>query len=231
MEFKEWAPWVGIAASLGWNLINTIRGEIRSNRSTAFVEFKSLKTPCDTAISELRTRKASLSGMQVYAGDDFGPKIQAINADLAESYNKLVVALETLDGSTHSKKADWVEAAATKWDDFISAFDRIYAPKTQAERSQLIAIAVQRLQAMLDYVQTQLEREGNAKLRPPSRLMAFCRRRTGYLITIAAIVAAGFFMFKGEAQKAWDRVWNDVAAEPTPQPADQSAPQPATPTE
>ncbi|NTA50060.1 hypothetical protein G6L34_18280 [Agrobacterium tumefaciens] len=189
MEFKDWISISGICLSLVWNAFNSLRGEVRANRSIAYNEFGSLKNSADAALIDLRAHKASLRGMQAHVSEDFTDKLKEINRELSESFNKLILALEILDGSSHSKKQDWAEGANDRWDDFVSALDRIYAPKTGSERHLLISQALDRLENCLSTTQRDLESEGKAILSPPWKLF----RITNVLIILPAVALFAFY--------------------------------------
>lgn len=161
MEIKDLAPWAGIAASLIWNFINSRNSARQRRQAHALSEFKSLKSAADAALSKLRAKKATIRALEASSSptEEIKEEIQKINADVAGVYNDLVVALESLDQSSHSSKQDWASDAEQAWDEFVGAFDRLYAPKSPEDRKIIIASAVSKLDQVIDGVQKALERE------------------------------------------------------------------------
>ncbi|MCJ9725411.1 hypothetical protein MOV66_31880 [Agrobacterium sp. SHOUNA12C] len=161
MEFKDWAPWAGIGVNLAWNLWNTLSASRQRRRAHKLSEFKTLKTAADLAVGKLRTQKAAVRAMQVSAApdDEFKADLERINSEISGLYNDLVSALEALDSSEHSSTDTWASIAEMKWDEFLAAFDRLYAPKPHGGRSAALVQAIEKFDALLNHVSKNLEAE------------------------------------------------------------------------
>lgn len=126
--------------------------------------------------------------MQAYEGNDFNEKLKGINEGLSESFEKLISALERLDGSSHSKKKNWADEAYSRWDAFVRALDRVYAPKATLERNKVISAALDELETCLSASQQDLESEGKGILSPP-----FSIKRAAFLVLTPTIIVTALY--------------------------------------
>ncbi|MBO3760402.1 hypothetical protein [Ciceribacter sp. L1K22] len=167
MGFKDWAPWVGIAVSLIWNLINSRRSSLQWRAGHALAEFKTLKTPVDQSLNKLRASKKQVTALELSADGQpaIDERVKALNQQISAEFNELTVFLEALDTSHHSSRCDWVQSAEINFDSFVGTYDRLYAPKAPRERLRIVSESAAKLQTLIDAVHTGLEGELKSKMK------------------------------------------------------------------
>ncbi|MGR6430450.1 hypothetical protein ACU5AY_05970 [Rhizobium sp. PAMB 3174] len=166
MDAKDWAPWVGIAASLLWNLVNSYRTSALWRRGQLFAEFKGLKGPVETTLASMREAKSELTSLAAFGGsdDDFRENLEAFNHKLSNLYVSLTTALEALDSSDFNEKTNWVSMTERSWDDAVGAVQRIYAPMSLTDKKALIGPASEKLGKLIELVSKEVERETKKQL-------------------------------------------------------------------
>lgn len=167
MDTKDVLAWLGIAASIGFNVINFRRTTQMWSRGHALTEFKALKTPVDAALAKLRENKSAWKSLEAFGGEpqQFVDEAIILNKAMTEHYVALTTAVEPLDASTHSKKADWMSTLEANWETVVASADRLYVPQQTLDQKKKVLVAtVLAIGKLIDGLAKDLEAEVNQKI-------------------------------------------------------------------
>ncbi|THK38631.1 hypothetical protein EHS39_08975 [Ensifer sp. MPMI2T] len=167
METKDVVAWAGILLSLGFNVINFRRTGQMWSRGHALTEFKSLKTPVDSALAKMRENKSAWKSLEAFGGTPktFMTEAQKLNSAMTEQFVALTTALEALDASSHSKKSDRVTKLEASWETVVGLTERLYAPQqTLEQKKKILSATVTEIGKLIDGVAKDIEDETNGKI-------------------------------------------------------------------
>lgn len=161
----EWGPVltaVGIAVSLGWNLLNTFLAGSIKRADRRLDEFKRLRTRLDAATGVLREVSGSLRAL----GISSSPKAKWLkqvteqNQAMGEAYRKAQLVLEDLDRSLYVRQSNWLAATGNHWDNALDSINGAYNPtRSVTEQKQSVANCAAHLEAMVGAIESEIENE------------------------------------------------------------------------
>lgn len=176
-SLKEHYAVIGIAVSLGWNLINTFLSSRQWRKNQKFNEFRALKTPIDAALGKLRETRQKMQSAGTFGGDNggFDENFKQINKDLAERWISLIVALQACDTSPHWPKNDFSIRYEAKWDDIVHLAEGVYGQGTLEAKKRQSAIVASMMTSLIEQVAAEVEKCLTEKIKGDSfwRKLAF----------------------------------------------------------
>jgi hypothetical protein len=172
-------PWIiaigGTVINLLWNFINYkkttgLQKNIRKE-TVRLEEFRRVRTPIDSALTELGNEKANFAGISKSATPiaEWREQINASSAKIVLIFIKLQDALTHANSSQYTSKADWLEGIDPVWDQFSSAIDKTQnTARSEIESRSAAGTAASKLTELTSLINGKIDKELNLYTTSPT---------------------------------------------------------------
>lgn len=128
LPWKEIAPWIGIAASLGFNVFNYRMSSAARQAGHRLDELKSIRVSIDAAFDEIGDKLSKVGALEVATFNRAShiKIVKETNKELAVSYIKAQDRISRLDDSQHCSGTEFLSKFETKWDLVTDRLDTLY---------------------------------------------------------------------------------------------------------
>lgn len=174
IDWSKWAPWVGFAINLLFNVANWRRTGAFRSQSIELEEFKALRGPVTAALAKLRNEHDRLNSLTLTRNlKTLQKEIKDINMTAPKAFVELTTALSSLDRSKFTDQSDWQASVESAWDNFTSSLDVVYRPGATAE---IVHASVRRAQQFLSEIDAGLQTKIERHLQKYTAGTSFLRR-------------------------------------------------------
>lgn len=172
-------PWIiaigGTAFNLLWNFINYkkttgLQKNIR-RETVRLEEFRRVRTPIDTALTELGNEKANFAGISQSAATivEWREQINASSGKIVLIFIKLQDALTNANSSQYTSKTDWLDGIDPLWDQFSSAIDKTQnTARSDIDSRSAAGTAASKLTELASLINSKIDKELNLYTTSPT---------------------------------------------------------------